>query len=315
MQEASQRSTQHRQVNICREIQNTRREDRPIFGKGVETMKIARVFPRKTSATPTDDLCFFDGPPMLDLPEIDEIHVSVAFTYDKEKAERMAYQWEVVGVLVKIGGPAYNDHGDDFVAGKYIKQGYTMTSRGCNNNCWFCVVPRREGKIRELQIVDGFNVMDNNLLQCSDNHINAVFDMLSNQKEHPLFTGGLEAKMLKHWHCEKLIQAKTQRMFFAYDTPDDLDPLIEAGKMLRSVGYTHFDRRLYCYCLIGFNGDTFEKAENRMMEAFHAGFIPFAMLYKNEKGETDKMWRRFQREYTRPEILFTKLKTLNLKGK
>lgn len=46
-------------------------------------MKIARVFPRRTSMTPTDDLAFVDcQPPMLTLPEINEVYVSVAFTCD-----------------------------------------------------------------------------------------------------------------------------------------------------------------------------------------------------------------------------------------
>ncbi len=70
-------------------------------------MKIARVFPRQTSATPTDSMAFFDVPPMLGLPEIDEVHVSVAFTWDLAKAEWLAHQWEIVGVPVKIGGPAF----------------------------------------------------------------------------------------------------------------------------------------------------------------------------------------------------------------
>ena len=54
-------------------------------------MKIARVFPRKTAATPDDPLAFFGPPPMLALPEIDEVHVSVTFTYDRPKAEALAY--------------------------------------------------------------------------------------------------------------------------------------------------------------------------------------------------------------------------------
>ena len=61
---------------------------------------IARVFPRKTTMTPDDDMVFFGPPPLLILPEIDEVHISVAFTYDKEKAEYLADAWEVVGVPV-----------------------------------------------------------------------------------------------------------------------------------------------------------------------------------------------------------------------
>lgn len=48
-------------------------------------MKIARIFPRKTNATPDDSLVFFGGPPR-DL-DFDNAHISVAFTYDKKHKE------------------------------------------------------------------------------------------------------------------------------------------------------------------------------------------------------------------------------------
>jgi hypothetical protein len=54
-------------------------------------MRLVRVFPRKTKATPDDALACF-GPPDL-LAEADEVHVSVTFTYDKPAAERLAEQW------------------------------------------------------------------------------------------------------------------------------------------------------------------------------------------------------------------------------
>ena len=117
-------------------------------------MKIARVFPRKTAATPDDPLAFFGPQLMLALPEIDEVHVSVTFTYDRPKAEALAYQWEMVGVPVKVGGPAYNDPAGEFTPGLYLKHGYTITSRGCNNHCWFCMASQREGCLRELEIKD-----------------------------------------------------------------------------------------------------------------------------------------------------------------
>jgi hypothetical protein len=79
-----------------------------------------------------------------------------------------------------------------------LKKGYVITSRGCPNRCWFCSVWRREGEvIRELPVTDGWNVLDDNLLVCSENHIRAVFAMLARQRRMPLFTGGLEAAWLK----------------------------------------------------------------------------------------------------------------------
>ena len=56
-------------------------------------MKIARVFPRKTKATPDDPLVFFGYPRRDNLPEVDEVHVSVAFTGDMDKGERLADEW------------------------------------------------------------------------------------------------------------------------------------------------------------------------------------------------------------------------------
>jgi len=52
-------------------------------------MKILRVFPRRTAATPDDDMVRI-GFPDLFPPECDEIHVSVTFTGDLAKAEKMA---------------------------------------------------------------------------------------------------------------------------------------------------------------------------------------------------------------------------------
>jgi hypothetical protein len=66
--------------------------------------KIARVFPRKTKVSPIDELSFFGLPPRLILPKIDEVHVSVTFSWDLDKAEWLADQWQTVAP-VKIGGP------------------------------------------------------------------------------------------------------------------------------------------------------------------------------------------------------------------
>lgn len=278
-------------------------------------MRIARVFPRKTVASPDDALSFFGPPPMLVLPEIDEIRVSVAFTYDMARAEELAYQWAQVGVPVRMGGPAFNTPGGDFHPGLYLKKGYVITSRGCPNRCVYgpgqkCMVPEREGgKLRELPITEGWNVLDDNLLACSEAHIRNVFEMLGRQSKRPEFTGGLEQKILKPWHCDLLRRAKTRHMYFAYDTPDDREPLFEAGRMLREAGFTTASHTLCCYVLIGYSGDTFEKAQKRLEDTIRAGFVPYAMLYRTQEGKTDPIWRRFQREWCRPIIVGSKLQT------
>lgn len=270
-------------------------------------MKIIRVFPRRTKATPTDDLVRIGkGPDLFD--EADEIHVSVAFTWDIPMAEKLAREWNHVAP-VRVGGPAMNEKGGDFVPGRYLKSGYTITSRGCLNKCWFCSVWKREGQeIRELPITEGWNVLDDNLLACSFDHTLDVFEMLKNQTHPVEFTGGLEAARLQWWHAESLKRLNIKQIFFAYDTPDDLEPLIEAGKLLNKAGiksHPH-SHALRAYVLIGYPKDTFEAAEIRLKQTIQAGFTPMAMLWKDETGKRDPAWARFQREWARPAIIYAK---------
>lgn len=265
-------------------------------------MKIIRVFPRRTKATPDDALVRVACPPLM-FDEADEIHISVAFTWDIPAAEQLEKQWRHVAP-VQIGGPAMNEPGGDFVPGVYVKHGYVLTSRGCPNRCWFCQVWRREGGvIRELPIVKGWNLLDDNLLACSKAHQKAVFAMLAEQKKQGgkiEFTGGLEAARLEEWHVAELQKLKPKQMFFAYDTPDDLPPLQKAGTMLKEYGFTLKSRVPRAYVLVGFKNDTLMAAEKRMAETIAAGFMPMAMLYRDKEGKRDYTWAKWQRKWARP---------------
>ena len=259
-------------------------------------MKIARVFPRRTNATPTDNLSFIGEPLTLFPPEVDEIHISVTFTYDLDYALFLKQEWSSIA-SVKIGGPATGMRGKEFIPGKYLKKGYVITSRGCRNRCWFCSVWKREGDIRELPITEGYNILDDNLLACSDEHIKSVFKMLKKQKEKAEFTGGLEAVLLKPWHVDYLRDLKPKQLFFAYDTPDDLESLREAGKLLLNNGFTRASHALRAFVLVGYPKDTFEKAEKRLYETIDAGFFPMSMLFRSYKGDREKDWISFNHQW------------------
>ncbi len=264
-----------------------------------------RVFPRKTKATPNDGQVFVNRTP--DIPALwvecsDEIHISCTFTWDKPKAEDLAERWTKLGYIAKLGGPAFDDPGGDFVPGRYLKPGYVITSRGCNNKCWFCLAGKREGVIRELPITDGWNVQDNNLLQCSEKHIRAVFAMLGRQSEKAEFTGGLEAEILKDWHVHELAKLKPKTIYLAYDTPDAYDPLCVAAKMFTDAGLLP-SHNVGCYVLVGYPKDTFSKAEKRLNQVLAIGLTPFAMLWTDPEH---KDWNTFQRLWDRPAIIYGK---------
>ena len=271
-------------------------------------MRIIRVFPRRTNATPDDEFVRINTPPSF-FDEADKVHISVTFTWDIPRAEWLYNQWKHVADT-EIGGAAFNEKGGDFTPGMYLKNGYVITSRGCNNRCWFCSVPKREGKLRELPITNGWIVADDNLLACSENHIDKVFEMLKKQPKSPQFTGGLEAKLLTPRIASKLYDLKPITLFFAYDTPNDYEPLIQAGNYLRAAGFRLNNHIARCYVLIGYEGDTFENAEKRLLQVCEAGFFPFAMLYRDETGNYNKKWKQFQREWANPYIVGYKLKKI-----
>lgn len=272
-------------------------------------MRLIRVFPRITKATPQDELCYFGGPDLF--AEADEVHISVTFTYDIPKAEKLAIQWESIAP-VKVGGVAYGDPGKEFIPGRYIKHGYTFTSRGCPRRCWFCSVWKRDPAPRLLPIVDGWNVLDDNLLACPESHVRSVFSMLSRQNRRVEFTGGLEALSLQDYQVELLASLSPKPVcFFAYDPGDEFQTLRSAASRLLEAGFTRASHNLRCYVLIGYPKDTIEDADKRLRSILSIGFTPMAMLWKPENKTQERFapgleWKAFQRIWARPAIIHSK---------
>lgn len=268
-----------------------------------------RVFPRRTKATPDDDLAYYGAPDLF--AEGDEVHVDCTFTADKPKAERLAEYWKHVAP-VKVGGVAYGDPGQDFVPGRYIKLGYTFTSRGCPRRCWFCSVWKRDPVPRLLPIQDGWNILDDNLLACPEYHVRAVFHMLGRQNRRIGFTGGLEARALEDYQVGLLADLKPlPTCFFAYDPGDPFETLKSAAERMLAAGFSSRSHRLRCYVLIGYPKDTFAAAEQRLRSMLAIGFTPMAMLWQPETPSAEKHrpgyeWRRFQRMWTRPAIIHSR---------
>lgn len=263
--------------------------------------KVIRVFPRRTKATPDDDLVRVSCLPSL-WDEADAVQVSVSFTWDMEYAEQLAKQWEAVAP-VKIGGPAYGDPGGEFTPGFYLKHGYTITSRGCTNRCPRCLVPSREGPLRTYPIKDGWDVLDNNLLACPREHVEAVFKMLERQPERPKFTGGIEAALLERWHVEWLTNHLPATLWTAYDRPGEWEPLRHAVALMKEAGIVapHKTKRVGAYVLMGWKGDTPRAAEKRLRDVIGLGIKTQAMWLNNgeeSRPEDFKAWRDLRRHFT-----------------
>ena len=99
-----------------------------------------------------------------------------------------------------------------------------------------------------------------------------------------------------------------KQIFFAFDTPDNLEPLRRAGQMLLDAGFTRQSHQLRCYVLCGYLGDDFESADRRMKQTIDAGFFPMAMLYRDSSGRRRHDWSRWQRTWARPAIINAKMR-------
>ena len=265
-------------------------------------MRIIRVFPRRTSFTPKDDYAFVGEPPLFlpDWRDIKAVHISVTFTWDMAEGKRLVGAWSNYHPEVYIGGPAFNDLGDSFLPGQYVKPGITFTSRGCNNQCPWCLVPEREGRLKEMDFWSGNIIQDNNLLQCSRRHLNRVFEMLKG--EHGIqFSGGLDARLVTERIADNLRNLRVNQLFLSCDTKEAIKPLKQAIAKLTGFPYS----KLRCYVLLAFGNETISQATERLEEVWQAGCMPFAQLYQppDRYIRYSKEWRDLARIWSRPAAM------------
>lgn len=273
---------------------------------------ILRVFPRRTSMTPTDLLAFVGAPPLFrpEADEVDEVHVSVAFTWDVEEGRRLRDAWAQYYPIVQIGGPAIDtEPPGEFTPGLYVRRGVTVTSRGCPRRCPWCFVPEREGAVRELEVKPGWVVQDNNFLATSRSHQEEVFEMLRCQKRAVSFPGGLDSRLLTGWTVEQLRTLKIGQVFFSADSEVGLENLKGVAQRLSFLSR----HELRCYVLLAFDGQSCEQALNRLEAVWDMGFMPFAQLYRADCGPRIRYtaeWRGLARTWSRPAAMITRQKAL-----
>jgi hypothetical protein len=241
-----------------------------------------------------DDLAFFDGPPLWPLPDY-PVLVSVLFTWDISRGRGLATDWSSVSSRVELGGPAFGSYAGAFEPGLFVREGVTITSRGCPKACSFCLVHQREGFLRELEIRVGNIVQDNNVLACSKGHLEKVFGMLGGQRAIEFH--GLDIDYLNSWVVDRLKSLKVKFLWVACDTDAALTRLDKAADLL--ADFTLEQRR--CYVLIG--RESLYQAESRCEAVFNKGFLPFAQLYQPVQPKAySAEWKRLQKRWSRPAI-------------
>jgi hypothetical protein len=143
------------------------------------------------------------------------------------------------------------------------KINYGFTTRGCIRNCAFCVVPKKEGKLRVVgdiyDIWDRKNkdlcLFDNNILGLPS-HFFMICEQIKKEKIRVDFNQGLDHRLLTDDICKELKSIRHKEYHFAFDDIAYEKTVREAIKMLNKNGI----KRSIWYVLIYNTDESFEDA-------------------------------------------------------
>jgi hypothetical protein len=200
--------------------------------------------------------------------------------------------------------PDYDLYNVDFSMG--------FTSRGCIRNCGFCIVPEKEGYIRDNAHISEFHYPEHKKIILLDNNFQASprwRENLDYINEHDLkvnFNQGLDIRILDLEFAERLTQTKyynwnfkIRGLHFAFDDMryekdvwQGIDLLDKAGIPLKHCLF---------YVLIGYN-TTEEQDLYRIRSLYERGVHPYVMPYNKHKSDLTRWVNRLYYQFIPWEI-------------
>lgn len=195
-----------------------------------------------------DDVQWYD--PMYS-GECDMVYMSKVFNFTPD------YPYAIRARKIVRGGTGYDIHAclpqeiddmqPDLSIYKDVPQdvSYGFLTRGCPNKCPWCVVPKKEGRIRPYwdveRVANGKKkivLMDNNILAAREYAIEQLDKII--QKDYRVeFNQAIDARLVDDVYAEKLakIHWLHSRIGFGCDTVPQIAQCEQAIEMIASHGY------------------------------------------------------------------------------
>lgn len=174
---------------------------------------------------------------------------------------------------------------------------YGFLTRGCPNDCPFCIVSKKEGR-KSVKVADlsefwngqkNIKLLDPNLLACKD-HLQ-LLQQLVDSKAVVDFTQGLDARLINENNVALLAKIKIKMVHFAFDLMENEKTIIKGLKLYKD--YTAVDeRKTGVYILTNFN-TTHEEDIYRVYAVRDLGYMPYVMVYN--KPSAPQVTRDLQR--------------------
>ena len=170
-------------------------------------------------------------------------------------------------------------------------------TRGCPNNCPFCLVSKKEGRVsaRVARLTEfwrgqkNIKLLDANILACKDRL--ELIDELAKSGAWVDFTQGLDARFITEEVAEHLKRVKTKMVHFAFDLMENKDAVAKGLQTYKRVCGGD-DRKNIVYMLTNFN-TTIEEDLWRLKTIKECGFQPDVRIYR--KTTAPRVLRDLQR--------------------
>jgi len=217
------------------------------------------------------------------------LYISVPFTWNlrgvRERLLQRGFFWD----HAIVGGPAvyllphYFSDLEFVTVGRdlpgilqMINPMATKTTVGCIRCCPFCVVPRIEGRLQELDDWPDLPILiDNNLLAASSKHFDRVVERLVRWGWCD-FNQGLDARLLTDYHAERLARIRRPIIRLAMDNINEAGAWVAAVERLTRAGVRK--KSIRSLALIAFDSDPDEAwLRCRLIESY--GIKPSPQWY------------------------------------
>lgn len=237
----------------------------------------------------------------IPLEEYDRVYSSKVFTFTSENPylpENTIKGGTGYGIYDELP-PEIDRMFPDYSIYPKVDYAIGFLTRGCIRKCPWCVVPKKEGRIkpyntwRDIKRPDSKDIvfMDNNVLAC-DHGISQMVDMIG-QKVRIDFNQGLDARLINDDVADILSRLKwIQFIRISCDTDAMLDVCLSVIDKLGGHGIKPY--RVFVYLLV----QDLESAERRAIALRSAGANPFAQPYRDfanniEPSEEQKRFARW----------------------
>ncbi len=175
-------------------------------------------------------------------------------------------------------------------------------TRGCPNNCRWCVVPRKEGKIhayrdwRDLVRSDSDKLvlMDNNILAC-DYGINQLESLIDSGYRIDL-NQGMDARLVTDEIAQILSKLKwIKYLRFSCDTTPQIEHILKTAELLGKYGIKPY--RLFIYLLVTEDIDNAEYRVEQLKRLRGITIYAQAERRLDGKGEPNALQKEFCQRY------------------